>query len=643
MIATLARASVEGAILVTVVWALAKLLRLSPATRSVLWWCAAAKFVIALVWTAPFEIAVFPAQSPGVAVAEHRVPARPILEERGATDVRLDSEGPALWSRPDSVRRQRTPRVVVVCSDRLDHWFGRCRARWHAPMARDGEDAQRIGAGARRHANTSRASSRCAWVCEVFPEVRVSACAETPLVMGLLRPVVLLPGSRLDTLTDDQQRMVICHELAHLKRADLWLGCIPALAERMFFFHPLAHVASREYALAREAACDASVMRTLDAAPQEYGRLLLALGVSPSRPGLTAAGAAWSFQNLKRRIAMLQDISVRSTRSRLLTASIVGLAVAALVPLRLVARPERAQDAPVAARPAAADERRELAKTQTPKDEQPVKSERRKDETGGLRFVLISEDGSRTTAGAFESEDIARAERQRRGGEALLWVRDGDKEYVIRDSEVLREARSLWSDVYRPDFDADTLRKLTDAVGSLKVDELAQQGALMAQSVLDSGLLADQAQLIAEQGRQAAEIGTMVAEQVLRGLVDGGLTLGLDDAKLEQHLQSMEKLDIDRHLHSLDKLTEDIEEKVEHQVHELEHRNGDLDRQMKELHERLSTLEAPMKELAEPMKDFGHRMDHFGRSVGEAARRATEEMQALIERAIASGKARPVR
>ncbi len=585
MIATLARASVEGAILVTLVWLLARLLRLSPATRTVLWWCAAAKFVIALVWTAPLEIPVLPVQSPGVAVAAHRVTSRPILE----------SDAPATSTRRQ-VAGASDPGLRASVANGLREWSSFAAIGWMLGLA------AAAFVGMRRWRETARMLSESVPAPEVVqvraaelatrlglrrvPEVRVSACAETPLVMGLLRPVVLLPGSRLDTLTDDQQRMVICHELAHLKRADLWLGCIPALAERMFFFHPLAHVASREYALAREAACDASVMRTLDAAPQEYGRVLLALGVSPSRPGLTAAGAAWSFQNLKRRIAMLQDISVRSTRSRLLTAAIVGLAVAALVPLRLVARPARAQDAPVAARPtAAADERRELAKTQTSKDEQTVKSERRKDETGGLRFVLISEDGSRTTAGAFESEDIARAERQRRGGEALLWVRDGDKEYVIRDSEVLREARSLWSDVYRPDFDADSVRKLTQAVESLKVDELAEQGALMAQRLVDSALLADQAQLIAEQGRQAAEIGLAVAEQVLRGLADGGFTA---DGALEQQLKSIDKLDIEQHLHSVDKLSEHLNDEIEHTVRDLEHRmKGDFDSQMKELHEQL--------------------------------------------------------
>jgi hypothetical protein len=59
-------------------------------------------------------------------------------------------------------------------------------------------------------------------------------------VTGLLRPVVLLPSHRFGTLTGREQQMVLCHELAHLERADLWFGCVPALAERVFFFHPLA-------------------------------------------------------------------------------------------------------------------------------------------------------------------------------------------------------------------------------------------------------------------------------------------------------------------------------------------------------------------------------------------------------------------
>ena len=59
MLEILVRASFEGAILVAMIWALCRCLpRLSAATRTVLWWCAAAKFVLALVWTAPVHIPI---------------------------------------------------------------------------------------------------------------------------------------------------------------------------------------------------------------------------------------------------------------------------------------------------------------------------------------------------------------------------------------------------------------------------------------------------------------------------------------------------------------------------------------------------------------------------------------------------------
>ena len=57
---TLARASLEGALVVAAIWALSRALTLAPATRTLLWWCAAAKFVLALVWTAPIAIPILP-------------------------------------------------------------------------------------------------------------------------------------------------------------------------------------------------------------------------------------------------------------------------------------------------------------------------------------------------------------------------------------------------------------------------------------------------------------------------------------------------------------------------------------------------------------------------------------------------------
>ena len=148
------------------------------------------------------------------------------------------------------------------------------------------------------------------------PVVRMSALVETPLVVGVLSPTVIVPVARFRQMNDVERRMALAHECAHIKRADLRVGCVPAFAEAVFFFHPLARLAAREYALWREAACDAAVIDALDIPPAAYGRLLVGLGVSRPGVGLAAAGASWSSSNLKRRLLMLTDTPVRSTRSR---------------------------------------------------------------------------------------------------------------------------------------------------------------------------------------------------------------------------------------------------------------------------------------------------------------------------------------
>ena len=122
------------------------------------------------------------------------------------------------------------------------------------------------------------------------PAVRVSDEIETPQVFGLFRPTVLLPEAALTALTPRERAMTLCHELAHVRRLDFAFAWAPAVMERLLFFHPGARLAAREYAFAREAACDADVLQHLGEAPRDYGRLLLRLGVT-RRPAALAARA----------------------------------------------------------------------------------------------------------------------------------------------------------------------------------------------------------------------------------------------------------------------------------------------------------------------------------------------------------------
>jgi hypothetical protein len=174
----------------------------------------------------------------------------------------------------------------------------------------------------------------------------VSDDIDVPQVSGVWRPVVLLPRDFERSLSAAEQTMTLGHELVHLRRGDLAWGWVPAAAERLFFFHPLARLAAREYLAAREAACDAAVVAALALEPAAYGRVLVRLGVA-ALPAPAASAAASSQASLRRRLEMLQEIGSRPPiRARLA----LVLALGACVPLQLGARaPEPAAQAPAPA------------------------------------------------------------------------------------------------------------------------------------------------------------------------------------------------------------------------------------------------------------------------------------------------------
>ena len=330
MLAVLARASLEGAIVAALVWTVIRWLpRLSPATRAALWWCAAAKFLLALVWVTPVELRVLPPRAE-VAVALSRL-APPVSGH-------LESGAPA----------PTTPAVSAPTDGASVNWPAILLVLWCAGLVSGAViDLRRLARTRRVIRGSSPATEQTAATAAAIgaaiglrrtPTVRLSSETTTPLVVGVLRPRILLPGNGAAPLSEEEERMALCHELSHVKRADLWLGLVPAAAERLFFFHPFVRLASREYLLCREAACDAAVLDTLATTPQDYGRLLLALGVSRHRSGLAVAGASSSCSMLKRRIAMLRDSSPSTVGWRVLSVLVIAAAVAAAVPLRLTAR-----------------------------------------------------------------------------------------------------------------------------------------------------------------------------------------------------------------------------------------------------------------------------------------------------------------
>ncbi|SFD33139.1 M56 family metallopeptidase [Pseudoalteromonas denitrificans] len=86
--------------------------------------------------------------------------------------------------------------------------------------------------------------------------LRVSKIVDVPMVIGWLKPVVLVPLNMITGLTEEQLRLLIAHELAHVKRHDYFVNLIQSLVEVFLFFHPGVKWISKQIRIDREYCCD---------------------------------------------------------------------------------------------------------------------------------------------------------------------------------------------------------------------------------------------------------------------------------------------------------------------------------------------------------------------------------------------------
>ena len=150
--------------------------------------------------------------------------------------------------------------------------------------------------------------------------VRRSGQVRTPMVLGLIRPVLLLPeGQEVD-------EVVLCHELTHLKRLDLAYKALLVAACWLHWFNPLVWWMSRAASENLELCCDDDVAAGRDAVfRRKYGELLLS--TAEEKPGPTLSSRfGGSKQAMRDRLA---NLFVKKKRGRLLACAAV--AVLALV------------------------------------------------------------------------------------------------------------------------------------------------------------------------------------------------------------------------------------------------------------------------------------------------------------------------
>ncbi|HEX3747149.1 MAG TPA: GWxTD domain-containing protein [Bryobacteraceae bacterium] len=87
-----------------------------------------------------------------------------------------------------------------------------------------------------------------------------SCLADAPVLIGWLRPAILLPLGCLTGLSAAQVECILLHELAHVVRRDYLVNMVQSLAEGLLFYHPAVWWVSRVVRMERENCCDDRVV-----------------------------------------------------------------------------------------------------------------------------------------------------------------------------------------------------------------------------------------------------------------------------------------------------------------------------------------------------------------------------------------------
>jgi beta-lactamase regulating signal transducer with metallopeptidase domain len=170
----------------------------------------------------------------------------------------------------------------------------------------------------------------------------INQSTDIPLTSGVFHPTIILPAD-VEEWPLDRQRVVLCHELAHVKRLDALMSLIADLARLFYWFNPLIWMAIRALRYERERACDDYVVARGEK-PSEYASALLELS---ERLGAAECPShvivmAHQFRLERRVLAILDPHLLRTPISRSVVWFALIAAISLIIPLAAV-RPAEAR------------------------------------------------------------------------------------------------------------------------------------------------------------------------------------------------------------------------------------------------------------------------------------------------------------
>jgi beta-lactamase regulating signal transducer with metallopeptidase domain len=303
-----------------------KVCPLKPRARSSIW-----LGILALAALLPLMVLVpSPTPTPAMPFTSAVIPA-PALEN--ALFVKPAAQlAHAAWDTEPSNQPAQLQHVVLLV------WL--LGSIWHLRSLWRGWRAAR---GLRRSAmDTDRLQSL---MREEFADnytVKVCDGIATPMAVGLVHPCILVPRAIAAHLPHANLVDVLNHEIAHIRRGDVWTSVAQRLFTAIYWWSPVFRVIGARLDMAREMACDEQATRR-SGEPNAYAKSLLAcidLVSAPKQRDLLNSPMFGSQKALTQRINELLRIDMEGRRSRRVMSSIVwGTSMAAVVTATFAATP----------------------------------------------------------------------------------------------------------------------------------------------------------------------------------------------------------------------------------------------------------------------------------------------------------------
>ncbi|MEZ6053100.1 MAG: M56 family metallopeptidase [Planctomycetaceae bacterium] len=299
--------------------------------------------------------------------------------------------------------------MTVAWSITAVYIFGVCLMLLRLTVSLWGGQRLRIASAAVTDASLLQLVSRQAREIGLKSAPAIAWCERTavPMVVGIIRPLVLLPASLSTGLDSSQLAAIISHELAHIRRFDLVVNLFQRIVESLLFFHPAVWWISRRVSRERELCCDDLVIQSGCGQLQYVDALIRMAELCTERhPSLVPQVAALrasgdSRSDLSRRVYRLLGATDTPKVQRLRSSTLLVLGACAAITVVLMVQ--------YGSRSAAAN----------------------KDERSGV--ASLSEDFERNAASGTVDESVSGADHADQKAADRL-----DSLYQLRENQVLK-------------------------------------------------------------------------------------------------------------------------------------------------------------------------------------------------------------